>query len=187
MWRVSGLERVRSIGSFLRPILEHVTLMGIYRKVRYLFEEAREKRPSIIFIDEVDAICSDRSSDTNDYRAGMKKELLVQMEGAGYDNTGVFVLAATNMPEKLDRALRSRMQRNIYIPLPNDEARKRQLQYNKIFKFSPAQLRQAVAATKGLSGRDIDKLLQQSMDMANMRVVKAEYFRRVSFPFSPKF
>src|ERR1700761_1947534 len=100
------------------------------RKIRLLFELARENSPSIIFIDEVDSICSTRSSDSSDSRSGMKTELLVQMDGVGHDNRGIFVLAATNVPWKLDSALLSRLQRKIYIPLPDDSARQHQLRKN---------------------------------------------------------
>src|ERR1700761_8328482 len=105
------------------------------RKIRLLFELARENSPSIIFIDEVDSICSTRSSDSNDNRSGMKTELLVQMDGVGHDNKDVFVLAATNVPWTLDTALLSRLQRKIYIPLPQNSARENQLRKNKVFKF----------------------------------------------------
>jgi vacuolar protein-sorting-associated protein 4 len=151
----------------------------VCRKVRLLFELARESSPSIIFIDEIDSICSARSDDSSDNRSGMKTELLVQMDGVGNDNGGVFVLAATNVPWKLDSALLSRFQRKIYIPLPDDSARKRQLRRNTIFKFSSEDLQYVVKATKGLSGRDIDILLQESFEMAKTRILKAQYFCKV--------
>ena len=155
----------------------------MYRKVRLLFELARENSPSIIFIDEVDSLCSNRSSDSNDNRSGMKTELLVQLDGVGHDNSGIFILAATNVPWTLDTALLSRFQRKIYIPLPHDSARKSQLRMNTVFKFSPNDLEYVVKGTKGLSGRDIDILLQESFETAKTRILKAQYFCKVYFMF----
>jgi vacuolar protein-sorting-associated protein 4 len=152
-----------------------------HRKVRLLFELAREKSPSIIFIDEIDSVCSSRSDDRNDNRSGMKTELLVQMDGVGKNNKDVFVLAATNVPWRLDSALLSRLQRKIYIPLPDRQARHQQLRNNKILRLAPDDLYSVCNATKGLSGRDIDILLQETVETAKTRILKANYFCMVLF------
>lgn len=145
---------------------------------------AREKRPSIIFIDEIDAVCANRErSGSSESRAGMKTELLVQMDGVGKDNTGVFVLAASNVPWTLDPAMLSRLQRKIYIPLPNSNARRQQLKRNETLPLTSGYLDFMVEETKGLSGRDIDIMLQESLEKAKTRVLKARYFRRVSHGF----
>lgn len=79
-----------------------------YRLVRTLFEMARESKPSIIFIDEIDSLCSTRSESENDSTRRIKTEFLVQMQGVGNDSSGVLVLGATNLPWGLDPAIRRR-------------------------------------------------------------------------------
>jgi vacuolar protein-sorting-associated protein 4 len=66
--------------------------------VRSLFEMARENKPSIIFIDEIDSLCSSRSDSESESARRIKTEFLVQMNGVGNDTEGVLVLAATNIP-----------------------------------------------------------------------------------------
>ena len=88
------------------------------QKVRRLFERARENQPSIVFIDEIDAIASERGS----FGAldSQVNQLLAEMDGLS-GQQGVFVLAATNRPEKLDPALvrGGRLSRTIEIPPPD--------------------------------------------------------------------
>jgi vacuolar protein-sorting-associated protein 4 len=169
------------VSSFNRPsrIKYKIHSNFWFRKVRFLFELARENSPSIIFIDEIDSVCSSRSSDSNDHRTGMKTELLVQMDGVGHDNKGVFVLAATNVPWRLDSALLSRLQRKIYIPLPDGSARRQQLKKNPVFKLTSDDVSYYSKATKGLSGRDIDILLHESFEIAKSRILKAKYFCKI--------
>ena len=78
------------------------------RLVKTLFELARENQPSIIFIDEVDALCGSRSENESESARRIKTEFLVQMQGVGNDNNGVLVLGATNIPWTLDSAIRRR-------------------------------------------------------------------------------
>ncbi|KAH8023408.1 hypothetical protein HPB51_014523 [Rhipicephalus microplus] len=91
--------------------------------VRNLFEMARNQKPSIIFIDEIDSLCSTRSDNENDATRRIKTEFLVQMQGVGNDNDGILVLGATNIPWILDSAIRRRFEKRIYIPLPDELAR----------------------------------------------------------------
>ena len=84
---------------------------------------AREKKPAIIFIDEVDSLCGSRSEGENETSRRIKTEFLVQMQGVGNDNDGILVLGATNVPWELDPAIRRRFERRIYIPLPELQAR----------------------------------------------------------------
>jgi vacuolar protein-sorting-associated protein 4 len=91
--------------------------------VKSLFQMAREKKPSIIFIDEIDSLVSSRSDNESEAARRIKTEFLVQMQGVGVDNDGVLVLGATNIPWVLDSAIRRRFERRIYIPLPEAPAR----------------------------------------------------------------
>lgn len=101
--------------------------------VRTLFDAARSHAPSTIFIDEIDAIGSDRGSELeNEVSRRVKTELLVQMDGLTSSCEGgprVMVLAATNHPWNLDDAIRRRLERRIFIPLPDLPMRK------ELFRF----------------------------------------------------
>lgn len=81
--------------------------------MKQLFAMARENKPSIIFIDEVDALCGTRGEGESEASRRIKTEMLVQMDGVGHDTSGVLVLGATNIPWQLDSAIRRR-----YITLP---------------------------------------------------------------------
>ena len=93
------------------------------RLVKQLFKLARENKPAIIFIDEVDSLCGSRSEGENETSRRIKTEFLVQMQGVGNDNDGILVLGATNTPWELDPAIRRRFEKRIYIPLPDLHAR----------------------------------------------------------------
>ena len=93
------------------------------RLVKTLFEMAREKKPSIIFIDEIDSIAGERSDGESESTRRIKTEFLVQMQGVGKGNDGVLVLGATNTPWSLDSAVRRRFEKRIYIGLPDPNAR----------------------------------------------------------------
>jgi len=98
-------------------------------RVRDLFKKAKEKAPSIIFIDEIDAVGRSRGKvnafQANDERESTLNQLLTELDGFG-PNTGVIVLAATNRPDVLDKALLrpGRFDRHIYLELPTKEERK---------------------------------------------------------------
>jgi len=98
-------------------------------RVRDLFKKAKEKSPSIIFIDEIDAVGRSRGKvnafQANDERESTLNQLLTELDGFG-PNTGVIVLAATNRPDVLDKALLrpGRFDRHIYLELPTKDERK---------------------------------------------------------------
>lgn len=97
--------------------------MKMNRLIKTLFKMAREKKPAIIFIDEIDSLLSARSDNENEASRRVKTEFLIQMQGVGHDDNGILVLGATNIPWALDSAVRRRFEKRIYIPLPEKPAR----------------------------------------------------------------
>ena len=95
------------------------------KTVRTLFAVAVYRNPSVVFLDEVDSLLCQRSSDENEGSRRMKTEFLVQLDGAGTDQDArVVVVGATNRPEELDEAARRRFVKRIYVPLPDSEGRR---------------------------------------------------------------
>jgi len=113
-----------------RRFLDSNNQLSMIRLVKQLFQMAREQKPSIIFIDEVDSLCGTRGEGESEASRRIKTEFLVQMNGVGNDDTGVLVLGATNIPWALDNAIKRRFEKRIYIPLPGPDARKRMFELN---------------------------------------------------------
>ena len=76
--------------------------------MKQLFQLAREQKPSIIFVDEIDSLTGQRNESESEGSRRIKTEFLVQMNGVGNDDTGVLVLGATNIPWQLDNAIKRR-------------------------------------------------------------------------------
>lgn len=108
--------------------LASIYVHGSQEKIGKLFDEAREKAPSIIFIDELDALVPNREGNLSHSYAGEVNEFLAQMTNCAED--GIFIIGATNRPEKIDPAvLRSgRLDKKIYLAPPDFEARKSMFQ-----------------------------------------------------------
>ncbi|CAN7989049.1 unnamed protein product [Ixodes hexagonus] len=143
--------------------------------VRLLFEMARFHAPSTIFIDEIDSLCSRRGSDSeHEASRRVKSELLIQMDGiTNIDDPTkvVMVLAATNFPWDIDEALRRRLEKRIYIPLPNSAGREALLKINlKEVDVSPELDVIAIAGKlDGYSGADITNVCRDASMMAMRR------------------
>jgi AAA family ATPase len=138
-------------------------------KIHELFKKASESSPSIIFIDEIDAIALHRSFQS--LRGDVSEvvnSLLTEMDGI-IENKSVITIAATNNPTSLDYAVRSRFEEEIEFKLPNDDERMEILENN--LKTMPLDydldLEKIVKSTKGLSGRDIkEKILKTALHNA---------------------
>ena len=138
-------------------------------RVRDLFKQAKEKAPSIIFIDEIDAIGRSRSRGqslgSNDERENTLNQLLTEMDGFG-TNSGVIILAATNRADILDRALlrAGRFDRQIFVDMPDLNERK------EIFEvhIKPIKINDTVSLdllakqTPGFSGADIANICNEA-------------------------
>ena len=155
-------------------------------RVRDLFSEARKRAPSIIFIDEIDAIGQRRAGSgavvANDEREQTLNQLLAEMDG--FDpSSGVVVLAATNRPEVLDPALLrpGRFDRQVTIPLPTLAERAAILAvHSRGKKLAPdVDLNVVARGTPGFSGADLANLVNEAAIFAareNREVVTAEDF-----------
>lgn len=155
-------------------------------RVRDLFRQAKEKAPSIIFIDEIDAIGRARGKNngfnTNDERENTLNQLLTEMDGFG-TNSGVIILAATNRADVLDSALMraGRFDRQIYVDMPDLNERK------EIFgvHLKPIKLSTEIDVdflakqTPGFSGADIANLCNEAALIAarhNKKFVEKQDF-----------
>ena len=120
-------------------------------QIRDLFKMARNKKPSIIFIDEIDAVGSKRTEEDN--IRGIKNELFVQMDAVLGMTDGIFFMASTNCPQHLDSALLRRFDKLIYIPLPEEAQRqemfKKKLSDIKSNEFSEDNFKTLAAMTHG--------------------------------------
>lgn len=138
-------------------------------RVRDLFKQAKEKAPSIIFIDEIDAIGRARGKNngfnSNDERENTLNQLLTEMDGFG-TNSGVIILAATNRADVLDSALMraGRFDRQIYVDMPDLNERKEIFQVHlKPIKLEPGiDIDFLAKQTPGFSGADIANLCNEA-------------------------
>tara|TARA_B100000953_G_scaffold154920_1_gene128139 strand:+ start:1053 stop:2987 length:1935 start_codon:yes stop_codon:yes gene_type:complete len=149
-------------------------------RVRDLFKQAKEKSPSIIFIDEIDAIGRARGKSNmtggNDERENTLNQLLTEMDGFG-TNTNVIVVAATNRADVLDKALMraGRFDRQIYVDLPDVRERKEIFNVHlKPIKISKNLDTDFLAKqTPGFSGADIANVCNEAALIAARKLKKS--------------
>jgi len=133
--------------------------------VRTLFELSREKQPSIIFIDEVDALAGARGGE-HDAMRRVKTELLTSMDGLSSSETDrIVTVGATNMPESIDGAFRRRFERRIYIPLPDFPARAAIFGFNTkgVDLADEVDFEVLAEITEGYSGSDIAMVCREAI------------------------
>lgn len=138
-------------------------------RVRDLFKQAKDKSPSIIFIDEIDAVGRARGknnfSGSNDERENTLNQLLTEMDGFG-TNTHVIVLAATNRADVLDKALMraGRFDRQIYVDLPDVRERKEifEVHLKPLKKVDDLDIDFLAKQTPGFSGADIANVCNEA-------------------------
>ena len=155
-------------------------------RVRDLFKQAKDKSPSIIFIDEIDAIGRARGksnfSGSNDERENTLNQLLTEMDGFG-TNTNVIVLAATNRADVLDKALMraGRFDRQIYVDLPDIRERKEifEVHLKPLKKSKDLDTDFLSKQTPGFSGADIANVCNEAALIAarnNKKAVEKQDF-----------
>lgn len=155
------------------------------RLVKNLFQLARESKPAIIFIDEIDSLAGTRNESESEGSRRIKTEFLVQMNGVGHDDTGILVLGATNIPWQLDNAIKRRFEKRIYIPLPGPEARRRMFEIhvgNTPCELTSKDYRVLANRTEGYSGSDISIIVRDALMQPVRKVISATHFRRVADP-----
>ena len=144
-------------------------------RVRDLFDQAKKNAPSIIFIDEIDAVGRQRGAGLgggHDEREQTLNQLLVEMDGFG-TNEGVIVLAATNRPDVLDKALLrpGRFDRQIVVSAPDVKAREQILEVHSRKKKLAEEIKKKTVAknTSGFAGADLENILNEAALLAARR------------------
>jgi katanin p60 ATPase-containing subunit A1 len=146
--------------------------------VQALYDEARSRGNSVIFLDEFDALATARSGGDSSADRRLLVSLLTELDGLKEKDGGnqVLTIAATNRPWDLDEAILSRFEKSVYIPLPDEAARRRLLELHLKAQGYQVQVPEAtlIKQTEGLSGREISHLcklmIEDMMQEANPNV-----------------
>lgn len=163
-------------------------LTNFSRLVKQLFNMARENKPAIIFIDEVDALCGPRGEGESEASRRIKTELLVQMDGVGKDSKGVLILGATNIPWQLDAAIRRRFQRRVHISLPDINARMKMFMLavgSTPCQMTQADYKQLAEMSEGYSGSDISIAVQDALMQPIRKIQTATHYKKVGYLTHP--
>ncbi|KKF94369.1 Vacuolar protein sorting-associated protein 4 [Ceratocystis platani] len=153
------------------------------RLVKLLFNMARENKPSVIFIDEIDALCGPRGEGESEASRRIKTEMLVQMDGVGNDSKGILVLGATNIPWQLDAAIRRRFQRRVHIGLPDANGRARMFKLavgETETTLQPNDYKELGHLSEGFSGSDISNVVQSALMRPVRKIMQATHFKELT-------
>ena len=136
--------------------------------VKELFDAAREKMPSLVFIDEVDSIATERTAGEHDALRRVKTQLMQAMDGVtSKAEDRIVVLGATNIPWEIDAAFRRRFEKRIYVPLPDLEARQAIFKiHTKGVEHAPeVNFEELAMLSEGYSGADIALICREAIMM----------------------
>lgn len=148
-----------------------------------VFETARACAPVVLFLDEIDAVGMRRSPSSASYMRPVTNQLLMELDGIGADNEGVFILAATNTPWDVDPALRrpGRFDRCVAVLPPDGPARQAVLYHH--LKSRPVEgidMGYLVQHTDGFTGADLAHLVDSAVEYAMMDSVRTGNVRMVT-------
>jgi cell division protease FtsH len=141
-----------------------------------VFEKAREQKPCVLFIDELDAIGGNRHKMRQHHERMLVNQLLLELDGLQSHNSGVFVIGATNTPWYLDPALRrpGRFNQMIFIPPPSERERELILQLKTNDKpQDKLNLQKVASKADHFSGADLEALVNDAIEMALQRSLEA--------------
>ncbi|KAJ3107324.1 hypothetical protein HDU96_007939 [Phlyctochytrium bullatum] len=160
------------------------------KMVRALFAVARVHQPSVIFIDEIDSLLTQRTDGEFEATRRIKTEFLVQFDGCGTDSDDrILMIGATNRPHEIDEAARRRFRKKLYIPLPESPARL-QIINNLLSKqnhsLSSDEIAEIVNRTDGYSGSDVDGLVREAAlgpirDIRDIKHISVDDVRPITF------
>ncbi|CAH1116721.1 unnamed protein product [Phaedon cochleariae] len=153
------------------------------KMVRALFAMARELQPSIIFIDEVDSLLSERSNNEHEASRRLKTEFLVEFDGlpSNPENEKVLVMAATNRPQELDEAALRRFTKRVYVTLPDLDTRGqllKKLLAKQCCTLTQQELKRLATLTEGYSGSDLTALAKDAA-LGPIRELQPEQVREM--------
>jgi SpoVK/Ycf46/Vps4 family AAA+-type ATPase len=165
---IAGEIGARFVAVGLHDVLD-MWMGNSEKRLHEIFEHARRFSPSVLFFDEVDALGLKRSTAAQTAGRGVIAQLLDELDGATADNSGVFVLGATNAPWDVDSALRrpGRFDRTMFVPPPDREARQAILTFH--LKGRPHAIRdlsEIANQTDGFSGADLRLVCETAAELA---------------------
>ncbi|HEX2987690.1 MAG TPA: ATP-binding protein, partial [Chloroflexota bacterium] len=165
--------------SFIHLELQAILSMWVGESEQNLhdvFEKAREEKPCILFIDELDALGGSRQKMGQHHERMLVNQLLVELDGLQSYNQGVYVIGATNMPWYLDPALRrpGRFDHLVFVPPPSGEEREQILRLKLKGKpQQPLDLNRIASQAELFSGADLEQLVKDACEAALERSLEA--------------
>jgi SpoVK/Ycf46/Vps4 family AAA+-type ATPase len=157
-------------------------------KIKEVFAEARAKQPTLIFIDELDAVCPSRGAYRDCISQEVTAQLLQEIDGLSSDAQAIFLIGATNRPDQVDAAILSRFAEQIEIPLPDETARRALLEVflgPVPFKGDRRHLTHYLAkGTEGQSGRDLRAVVNQGVLSGVKRSTSPQDFALIEEDFA---
>ena len=135
---------------------------GSEKKLKSLFKAALHKAPSVIFFDEIDSIASNREGDTSIADQRLTNQLLIELDNIYTSQAQVFVIAATNLPWKIDLAVMRRFPASVYIPLPDYTCRRAMfsaLLHDSVGAYNDAEYDKLADMALNMSGSDIANII----------------------------
>lgn len=156
------------------------------RLIKTLFIHAREIKPVLVFIDEIDALFPHPDCEISERIRRIRTELLVQMEGIGQSNAEIQIFAATNCPLAIPPAVRKNFSHRLYFPLPDQQERCRMtekcLKDNQVYHcLDKEDINVIGEKTEGYTCFDISHLIQYASVQLSCEAYESMFFRKITF------